>query len=85
MIDHTGAVYAENETELSADLKGCSLWRKRNKTMTWPILQVQSMPKTKLNCHDRSERVRFMTQSRQDNDVIDHTGVVYAKNRIELS
>ena len=26
-----------------------------------------------------------MTQSRKDNDVIDHTGVVYANNRTELS
>ena len=39
----------------------------------------------KLNCHDRFNRVRSMTQTKQDNDVIDHIGMVYVENKIELS
>lgn len=36
------------------------LWQKPNKITTWSIVQVQSMPKTKLSCHDRLEWVRSM-------------------------
>ena len=43
------------------------------------------MPKTKLNCHDRFDRVWSMTQTRQDNNVIDRTSAVYVENEIELS
>ena len=39
----------------------------------------------KLRCHDWSNPVRSMMKTRQDDDIIDHTGVVYAKNKTKLS
>ena len=46
----------------------------------WPILQVWSMPKTKLSCHDLPDWMQFMMKTRQGNDVTDNIGLVYAKN-----
>ena len=37
------------------------------------------MSKTKLSCLDRSDWVPSVKKTKQDNDVIDHIGVVYAK------
>ena len=42
------------------------------------------MLKSKMNGQDRSDYVRSMMKTRQ-NDVVDHTSVTYAKNEIELS
>lgn len=44
-----------------------------------------STPKMKLSYGNRLDRVWFMTKTRQDNDLIDRIGLVYAKNDIELS
>ena len=52
---------------------------------TWLIVQLQSMPKMKLSCYDRSNWVPFMTKTRQDNDLIDHTCMVYNENDTKLS
>ena len=41
------------------------------------------MMKTKLNYHDRSNQVRFVKKTRQDNGVKDGIGAVYAKNDTE--
>ena len=41
--------------------------------------------KTKLNCHDQSDRVRYMMKTSKDNDVTEHIGLVYTKTEIELS
>ena len=49
-----------------------------------PMVRVWSMPKTKLSCRDRLDHVRPMTKTRQDNDVIDHIGLVYTEIEIEL-
>ena len=49
--------------------------------MVW----VWSIPKTKLSCCDWLDRVRSLIKTRQDNDVIDHMGLDYAKTEIELS
>ena len=68
VIDHKGAFYTKNKTQLS-----------------WLIIQVRSTLKMKLNCHDRSNNVRYMMNTRHDNNVIDHIGTVYAENEIELS
>ena len=43
------------------------------------------MPKTILNYHDWLNWVSTVTKTRQDNDVIDHTDVVYIENETELS
>ena len=43
------------------------------------------MPKTILNYHDWLNWVSIVTKTRQDNDVIDHTDVVYIENETELS
>ena len=39
----------------------------------------------KLSCHDRSDWLLSMMKTRQDNDMINHIGAIYAKNDIELS
>ena len=54
------------------------------KNMTWSIIQVRSMSKTKLSCHDRSDRVSSVTKTKQVNNMIDCTSAVYAKNDTEL-
>ena len=37
-----------------------------------------------LNCSDQSDRVQFMTNTREDNDVTNCIGAIYAKNDSEL-
>ena len=37
-----------------------------------------------MNCGDRSNRVQSITKTREDNNVIDRIGAVYAKNDTEL-
>ena len=39
----------------------------------------------KLNCHDRSEWVWYVTKTRKNNNVTDCIGVVYIENKTELS
>ena len=56
----------------------CSLWWKRDRTTTWSIVQVCSMPKTKLNCN-QSDRVQSMMKIRKDNDVIDCISAISAE------
>lgn len=43
------------------------------------------MPKSKLNCHDQSDRMRSIMKDKQDNDVIDHIGVIFVEYDTELS
>ena len=43
------------------------------------------MPKMTLNCHDQLNRVQFVTKTSQDNNMIDHWGLVYVENETELS
>ena len=38
----------------------------------------------KLRHHDQSDRVLFITKTKQDNNVTDHIGLVYTKNNTEL-
>ena len=45
---------------------------------------MQSMLKTKLRCHDRSNQVQFMTKTKQDNDVIDCISLIYVETKTEL-
>ena len=49
------------------------------------ILQMWSTPKTKLSYCDQLDCVRFVMKARQDNDLIDHLGMFYTKNDIELT
>ena len=67
------------------DQTGCWLWQRSKRTMTWWIIQMQSMPKTKLICHYRSNRVHSMMKTRYDNDITNCTNVIYNQNEIELS
>ena len=67
------------------DQIGCLLWRKPNGATTWLIVQMWSMQKMKLSCHDRSNQVRSMTKSWQDNDVTDHIGLLYVETKTQLS
>lgn len=58
---------------------------KQDKTTTRPTIQVRFTPKMKLNCHDRSEWVWYVTKTRKNNNVTDCIGVVYIENKTELS
>ena len=61
------------------DKTGWGLWLKQNRTTMWSVVQVRSMPKMKLSCHDWSNRLQFVMKTKWDSDVIDRKGVVYAK------
>ena len=67
-------VYADIETELSV-----------------PIWLTTIYDENHIEPHDRLyrcglfEQVRFVMKTRQDNDVTNCTGMVYAENEIELS
>ena len=61
------------------------LWWKPDKTMMLWILQLRFTSKTKLNYHDKSDRVRSVTKIRHNNNVTDRIGTVYAENENELS
>ena len=41
--------------------------------------------KRKQNCYVWFDKVRSMLKTRQENDVINHIGVVYAEIKIDLS
>ena len=51
----------------------------------WSIVYVSFVQNTILNSEDRSNNVRYMTKTRQDNDLIDHTSMLYVENETELS
>ena len=63
----------------------CGLWQIQDRTTMWLIVQVCSMPRTKLNCYDQSNEVRSMMKTRHDNNVTDCIGSVYAKIGIKLT
>lgn len=52
--------------------------------MMWPIVQVWSMPKLKLNYWDLFNRVRSMMKAKQDNDMTDGIDAIYDKNEPQL-
>ena len=43
------------------------------------------MLKSELNCHDRSNMMRFITKSKQDKDVIDCIGVIFIEYNTKMS
>ena len=51
----------------------------------WPIVQVRSTLKTILYYRDLLDHVRSMMKTKQDNDMINRIGVIYTKNKTELS
>ena len=53
--------------------------------MTWSIVEVWPTLKMKLSFYDRSDWVQFMIKTKEDSDVIDCIGLVYAKAETELS
>ena len=88
VADHVGLLYAKNKIKnwvTMIDQTGYGLrWKPKWKT-TWSIVQVRSMPKMKLSYHELSDQVWFVTKTRQNKDVIDHTSTVYVENETELS
>ena len=42
---------------------------------------MQFTLKMKLNCHDQSDRVRYVTKSNKDKDVIKHISLVYTETK----
>ena len=61
-----------------------SLWWKLNRTTMWPIFHVRSTLKMKMSCCDWWDRVHFFMKNRKDNNMIDRTCVVHAKNDTQL-
>ena len=53
--------------------------------MMWPNRQVRFISKTILNCRDQSDRVSFVMKTRQDNNMIDRIGLVYAETETQMS
>lgn len=62
-----------------------SLWRKLNRTTTWSIIKIWSMPKSKLTYQYRFDRMRSVMKTKQGNDVTHRTCTVWAENEIQLS
>ena len=61
-------------------------WRNWSyRTTMWPIVEVRSTLKMKLSFHDLLDWVRSMIKTRQDNNVTNCLGALYAENEIELS
>lgn len=58
---------------------------KLNKKITWPIIQMQVMPKTILNSWELLDEVWSLTKTRLDNDMTNRTSAVYVKDEIDLS
>ena len=82
----TSVIFVEYDTELLKQIRQCAIYdKKRGRTMMWIIVKVHSKLKINLNCHDLSDMIQSMRKTRQDNYVIDRTGVVYVKIRIEVS
>lgn len=73
----TGLLYIENENwTFKIDPIRYGLWKRLDRTITWLNIQVQSTLKTKLNFHDQSERMWFITKSKHDNNVTIRTGMI---------
>ena len=59
------------------------LW-KPNRTKTLSIMHMCCTPKTILNYLDRSDQVQFFMKPKEDNNVTDLTGAIYAENDTEV-
>ena len=49
------------------------------------MVQMWSTIKMKLNCHDRLDQVRFVTKTRQENDVTNCISLLYTETKTKLS
>lgn len=66
-------------------LTRCGLSLKQNRIATWLIVQVRFMPKTMSSYCDWLNQVQFVMKTRQNKDMINCIGVVYAKIETILS
>ena len=80
VVDRIGLAYIETETKLSAYIESGSVYYENRQDNDVTDLQVQYMVKLKLNYWDLSDRVQFVIKTRQENYMIDCTGMIYAKN-----
>ena len=46
---------------------------------------MRSMPKMKLSCYDRLDRVQSLMKTRHENDVTNRISLVFVETKIELS
>ena len=53
--------------------------------MTWLIVQLLSLSKMILNYRDLLDRLQSMINTRHDNNMTNHIGVIYVRNDTELS
>ena len=85
MTDHTGTIYVKNDIELSWLIGPSTDYVKKiDRIMMWLIVHMYSTLKMKLGYCEQSNWEQFVMKVRQDNDVTDCIGIVYAKNDIEL-
>ena len=86
VTNRTDAVCAENETKMLWPIEPDMIYDE-NYTRQWHdwLFYVLSTLKPKLNCPNLCDWVRYVIKTRQDNDVIDFTNVVYSKNETKLS
>lgn len=68
-----------------SDSIGYDLWRTLDRAKTWLVIQVQSTLKSQLNYHDRSDGMRSIKKSKQNNDVIDLISVISIEYKNEMS
>ena len=86
MTDWIGTIYVENDSDLSWPIwLGAVCNEKLERMITWPIVQEQFTPKMIMNCHDWLKWVHFVTKTKEDNDVTNHTGAVYVENDTKIS
>lgn len=85
MIDRKGVTFIEYDTKLLWLIEQCVVYDE-DETIKWQDQSYRSSlhRKTKLNCYDRSNGVRFIMKTKQDN-MINHIGTVYAKIETKLS
>ena len=84
MTNCIGLVYDENDIELLGPIELGTVYDKTRQGNNVTDLPCAIYTEKNLSCWDRSDCVWSMMKSRQDNDMIDYTSTVYAKNETKL-
>lgn len=85
MNNRVGLIYIKNYIELLRPIGPVQSMMKPDKIMMLSIFHMRFMTKTKLSYYDQSDRVQYIMKTKQNNDITDRTGTIYAKNDTELS
>ena len=74
--DHKDMIYVENDIEVLWSIELGANLMKPNRTTTWLIIQMWSTLKTKLSYYDQLNRVRYVTKTKEDNNMTDRICLV---------